>query len=121
MPKFEPSFTVLTGTSGKIVVVEGSMFSFRTSNGLFLSSNIPTADTALYDLYSSVQSVSAANPPFSAFPVNNYTVNTNNVLTFTLPAFHETRNLDIIFANDAGYALASSGKRFTYISIVSAL
>lgn len=121
MPKTTPSFTVLIGTSGKAIFMDGDMFNFRTDNGLFLSSNVPTADTKEYNLYSSTMSVSAANPPFSAFPVHNFSVNTNNTLTFNLPAFYEPRKLDIIFANDAGYTLASSGKRFTYISIVSAL
>jgi hypothetical protein len=121
MSKFEPSFTILVGTSGKIITVDGNMFNYRTNNGLFLSSNILTADTAFYNLYSDTRSVSAANPPFSAFPVHGFEVNNNNVLSFKLPAFYEPRHLDIIFANDAGYTLASSGKRFTYISIVSAL
>lgn len=121
MPKITPFFTVLVGTSGRRIVMDGNMFNYRTDNGLFLSSNIPTADTKLYDLYSGTASISAANPPFSAFPVNDFTVNTNNTLNFSLPAFYETRKIDIIFANEAGYTLASSGKRFTYISIVSAL
>lgn len=121
MPRYQTIFTVLTGTSGKIVVVDGNMFNYRTDNGLFLSSNVPTADAKLYDLYSGTRSVSAANPPFSAFPVNNFTVGTNNILQFALPAFYEPRKLDIIFANDAGYALASSDRTFSYISIVSAL
>lgn len=121
MPKITPSFTVLVGTSGKKLALQGNMFNYRTDNGLFLSSNILTADTKEYDMYSNTASVSAANPPFSAFPVYDFTVDTNNNLNFTLPAFYEPRRLDIIFANDAGYTLASSGKRFTYISIVSAL
>lgn len=121
MSRLQSIFTVLTGSSGKIVVVDGNMFNYRTDNGLYLSSDVPTADTRLYDLYSNTRSVSAANPPFSAFPVHDFTVGTNNILEFALPAFYEPRKLDIIFANDAGYALASSDKTFSYISIVSAL
>jgi len=121
MPKQIPSYTVAVGTSGKVIVMQGDMFKYRTENGLYLSSNVPTADTARFDFYSNVKSVSAANPPFSAFPVHNFRVGTTNILEFVLPAFYEPRKLDIIYANDAGYTLASSTKRFSYIDVVSAL
>lgn len=115
------AFTVLTGVSGNRIYLQGDMYNFHTDNGLYLSSNVPSADTRLYDLYSSIKSVSAANPPFSAFPVYNYIVTTNNTLNFELPAFSVPQRIDIIFANEAGYTLASSGKRFSYVNVVSAL
>lgn len=121
MPKQFTAFTVLTGVSGNRIYLQGDMYNFQTDNGLFLSSNVLNSDVKRYDLYSNTKSVSANNPPFSAFPVYNYIITTNNTLNFELPAFSVPQKLDIIFANEAGYTLASSGKRFSYINVVSAL
>lgn len=118
--KTEPSFRVKTNTAGKIFVLQGDMFNFRTDNGLFLSSSCFNGTENYYDLYAQTRSVSAQNPPFSAYPVHNYRVYTNNVLSFQLSAFSVPQKIDVIYANDAGYRLASSSKRFSYIQIVSA-
>ncbi|NBO98955.1 MAG: hypothetical protein EBU90_02335 [Proteobacteria bacterium] len=120
MSKKQPSFRIKTNTPGKIIVLEGDMFSFSTGNGLYLSSNKFDGSQQYCDFYSLIQSVSAGNPPFSAYPVKEFTVNTNNTLHFELSSFSSPQKIDIIYANEAGYRLASSGKRFTYIEIVSA-
>lgn len=120
MSKKTPSFKIKTNTKGKIIVLEGNMFNYSTGNGLYLSSNKFDGSQIYCDFYSSVKSVSAANPPFSAYPVRDFYVNTNNTLHFELSSFSAPQKIDIIYANQAGYRLASSGKRFTYIEIVSA-
>jgi hypothetical protein len=116
--KSYPSYTVTVGTSGKQITVNGNMFNYKTDVGLYLSSNAFDGTQKYYNLYSSVKSVSAGNPPFSAYPMPMYTTFTNNTLTFTLPVFYTPQKLDIIFANEAGYALASSSKRFSYIQVI---
>lgn len=119
MKRTGPSFIIPVSASGKIITLQGDMFNFRTSNGLYLSSNKPNPLQKYYDLFSATRSVSANNPPFSAIPVDNFTVHTNNIIVFNLPKFDEPQRLDIVYANPAGYNLASRGKRFTYIEIVS--
>lgn len=116
--KIIPSFTIKTGTSGKVVILQGDMFNYKTDVGLYLSSNKFDGTQSYYDFYSTVKSISSTNPPFSAYPVNTYINWTNNTLQFTLPAFYKPQKIDIIFANDAGYWLASWGKRFSYIEII---
>jgi hypothetical protein len=116
-----PTFTIPVSTSGKIIFLYGNMFNYKTLNGLYLSSNNFDGTQGYYNLYSNTRSVSAANPPFSAYPVYDYTVSTNNTLHFTLSAFKTVQKLDIIYANPAGYNFASKGKRFTYIQIISSL
>lgn len=120
MSKNIPSFKVKVNTPGKVFFMQGDMFNFRTDNGLFLSSNKFNGTENYYDIYALTKSVSSQNPPFSAYPVYNYRVYTNNVLSFELSAFNEPQKLDIIYANDAGYRLASNSKRFSFIQIVSA-
>lgn len=117
--KTYPTFTVKTSVSGKIITLQGNMFNYKTNVGLFLSSNKFDGTEQYYNLYSGVKSVSANNLPFSAYPISDYTVWTNNTLQFTLPAYYHPQHLDIIFANDAGYTLASSSKRFSYIEITN--
>ena len=116
--KMYPTFTVKTGTSGRLIVVEGNMFQYKTDAGLFLSSNKFDGTEQYYDLYSGTRSVSSQNPPFSAYPMSAYMAWTNNTLQFTLPTYYHPQHIDIIFANDAGYKLASDGARFSYIAIV---
>lgn len=119
MPKKTPSFKIKTNTPNQRIVLEGNMFKYQTANGLYLSSNNFNGTEQLFDLYNTTKSVSAANPPFSAYPIDSYKVYTNNTLAFVLSSFDLPQKLDIIYANPAGYRLASSGKRFTYIEIVS--
>ena len=119
MIKSEPSFRFKTGTPPRIFYLEGNMFNFSTGNGLYLSSNKFNGSEQYFDFYSGIKSVSAQNPPFSAYPINQYTVYDNNILSFTLSTFNVPQKLDIIYANDAGYRLASSGKRFSFIEIYS--
>jgi len=113
------SIQIPINSTGRFISLEGDMFDYQTGNGLYLSSNKFDGTQGYYDFYSTVKSVSSQNPPFSAYPVSNYQIFTNNTLHFELSSFSQPQKLDIIFANSAGYRKASSGKRFTFIEIVS--
>jgi hypothetical protein len=115
----KPSFTIYTGVSGKKITLRGDMFRYKTDVGLFLSSNSFDGSQNFYDFYSKIKSISALNPPFSGYPVTNYTVNTNNSITFEIPARTKAEKLDIIYANPAGYIKASQMGSFTYIQILT--
>jgi len=119
MSKKTPSYRIKVNTP-KIFYMEGDMFNFSTGNGLYLSSNKFNGTEVYCDFYSKVKSVSAQNPPFSGYPVNSYSVYTNNTMSFVLSGFSQPQLIDVIYANDAGYRLASTSKRFSFIQIVSA-
>jgi len=104
----------------KFIFLEGDMFNYKTENGLYLSSNKFNGSQGYYDFYSTTKSISSQNPPFSAYPVTNFTVFNNNTLQFELSGFNQPQQLDIIYANSAGYRKASTSKRFSYIQIVTA-
>jgi len=114
-----PYVQIKTNSLGKYIILYGRGFDFDTGNGLYLSSSNFNGSQGYYDLYSQIASVSAQNPPFSAYPVTSYTVINNNVLQFSLSAFNTPQKLDIIYAGPSGYIKASEGLRFTYIQIVS--
>lgn len=116
-----PSFVILTNQNNIWIKLEGDMFKFKTNAGLFLSSSSFDGLEQYYDLYSNVKGVSASNSPFYAYPLSSYEVDNNNVIRFKLPSRTKQEKLDFIFANDAGYRLASWGPRFTYIQVVSSL
>lgn len=111
---------VLTGAE-KQFIVYGDRFNYVTGNGLYLSSNSFDGTQGYYDFYSNTRSVSAQNPPFSAYAVNNYYAINDSSLVFTLSALSQPQKIEIIYANEAGYALASSAKKFEYINIISSL
>jgi len=114
-----PYLTVKANSVGKYIILYGRGFDFDTGNGLYLSSSNFNGTQGYFDLYSSIASISANNPPFSAYPVWSYTVINNNVLQFNLSAFSTPQKLDIIYAGPSGYIKASQGLRFTYIQIVT--
>jgi len=114
-----PVFTIYTGVSGRRITMQGDMFKYRTDAGLYLSSNSFDGTQKYYDLYSTVKSISSNNPPFSAYPLNNYDVSSNNVLSFEMPVRTRAEKLDIIYANPAGYIRASQMDRFTFIQVLT--
>ena len=113
-------FTVLTGVSGRKFSITGTMLKYKTSNGLYLSSNKPSFPTTYYDFYSKIKHLSASNPGFSAIPITEYKIINDNTLNFTLTSFRTVQKINIIYANPAGYALATDSKFFSYIHVISA-
>lgn len=117
----KPSYTILTNQNNVYVTLEGNMFNFKTNAGLFLSSSNFDGTETYYNLYENVKSVSANNSPFYAYPLSSFNVDSNNILRFKLPPRSKPEKIDFIFANDAGYRLASWGPRFTFIRVISSL
>jgi len=114
------NISILTGTSRDFIAY-GNWFEYQTGNGLYVSSNNFNGSQGYYDLFSNNRSTSAGNPPFSAYAVNKFQTVDRNTLTFTLSALDQPQKIDIIYANEAGYALASDSKRFDAIEIVKEL
>ena len=116
-----PSYVILTNQNNVWIKLEGDMFKFKTNAGLFLSSSSFDGSEQYYNLYTTVKNVCANNSPFYAYPLSSYEVDNNNIIRFKLPPRTRQEKLDFIFANDAGYRLASWGPRFTFIQVVSSL
>jgi hypothetical protein len=116
-----PTFVVQTNRNDIWIKLEGDMFRFKTNAGLFLSSSSFDGTEQYFNFYSNIKSVSSSNSPFYAYPLSSYEVDSNNIIRFKLPPRTKQEKLDFIFANDAGYRLASWGPRFTYIQVVSSL
>lgn len=110
--------TIAVNTSGKEIYVNGNMFNYKTAAGLYLSSNKFDGTQNNCNFYSAIRSTSAANPPFSGYPIP-YTTYTNNTISFKVPPFSQPQKIDIIYCNEAGYVKSSDWKRLTYIQIVS--
>ena len=58
-------------------------------------------------------------PVFTGYPIEDYEIINNNILKFRMPPVYlGTCKIDFIFANEAGYALASRSSRFSYVQMV---
>ena len=73
--------------------------------GVFVSS-VPgmfTEQLSSYDYYGSIPALSSYYPSFDAIPVN-YNVESDNIITFDLPAPQlDSNDIEVIIANVAGY------------------
>lgn len=109
---------VVTGAQRELIVY-GDRFDNIVANGLYLSSNSFDGGQGYYDFYSNTRSVSAFNPPFSGYAVNIFQTINSQSIVFTLSALNKPQKIDIIYANEAGYALASKSKRFDFVNVLS--
>lgn len=108
--------TILQGSSSTIFTFQGDMFDYKTQNGLYLSANVQNSLLSTFDFYSNTKSISAKFPAFKGYPIENYEVLNNNTLKFRMPSIYlGICKIDFIFANNAGYTLASSSKKFSYV------
>ena len=115
----EPSITITQGSSAAVFTFQGDMFDYITGNGLYLSANVTNSLLSSFDFYSNTKSISAKFPAFKGYPIEDYEVLNINVLRFRMPSIYlGPCKIDFIFANDAGYALASQSSRFTYVQVV---
>lgn len=115
MSQFYPLKIRNTNTSSYKITLYGDNFNFIEGNGLYLSGS--NYNEQLVDLYSNIKNLSANNPPFSGILVDNFTVNSNNILEFNLPENLPTGKYDIIYCNPAGYFKASINNKFKYIIV----
>jgi len=117
----EPTLTITQGSSAAIFTFQGDMFNYKTGNGLYLSANVTNPILSSYNFYSNIKSISAKFPAFKGYPITSYEVLNNNILRFRMPSVYLGNcKIDFVFANDAGYALASQSSRFTYVQMISA-
>ena len=115
----EPTITITQGSSAAIFTFQGDMFNYKTENGLYLSANVTNSILSSFNFYSNTKSISAKFPAFKGYPINSYQVLNNNIIRFRMPSVYlGTCKIDFVFANDAGYALASQSNRFTYVQMV---
>ena len=115
----EPTITITQGSSAAVFTFQGDMFDYKTENGLYLSANVNSPLLSSFNFYSNTKSISAKFPAFTGYPIQNYEVLNNNVLRFRMPSIYLVPcKIDFIFANDAGYALASQSSRFSYVQVV---
>jgi hypothetical protein len=115
----EPTITITQGSSAAIFTFQGDMFSYTAGNGLYLSANVVSPLLSSFDFYSNTSSISSKFPPFTGYPIEEYEIINNNILKFRMPPVYlGTCKIDFIFANEAGYALASRSSRFSYVQMV---
>jgi len=96
--------------------LQGTMLNFYTGAGLYLSGSSSDFNQEFLDFYSTIKSVSSYYPPFSATPIEKYTVTEEgNRLEFFLPTNLPVGDFDIIFCNQAGYAKISDEKKILKI------
>lgn len=117
----EPTITIIQGSSAAIFSFQGDMFNYKTENGLYLSANVTNSILSSFNFYSNTKSISAKFPAFKGYPITSYEVLNNNIIRFRMPSvYFGTCKIDFVFANEAGYALASQSSRFTYVQMLSA-
>ena len=116
----EPTLTIVQGSSAAIFTFQGDMFDYITGNGLYLSANVINPILSSYNFYSNIKSISAKFPAFTGYPITNYEILNNNILRFRMPSVYLGNcKIDFVFANEAGYGLASQSSRFTYVQMIS--
>lgn len=72
---------------------------------VYLSANNPTMFSGLsyYDIFSSIEKLSADNPPFNAVKIYNYVYN-DHYLAFSFPSLPQINGIvNVIIENEAGY------------------
>jgi len=108
-----PIFTTI-GISKNIVVMGRS---FIGINGVYLSGGPFSSISTIQTPFSSIQhnNMDTRFPEFTAFKLSPYDVNINSdcILTITIPSPSSTGYFDIIIQNDAGYGtLSRFSKKF---------
>lgn len=95
-------YVTYAGISGTEFAVIGSMFNEVCGLYVHGSSGIYNNET-IVDIFSAYPKLSASYPAFTGVAVNDYTIDTDNVITFTLPTPQTSGFIDIIPYNEAGY------------------
>lgn len=115
----QPTITITQGSSAAVFTFQGDMFNYTAGNGLYLSANVTSPLLSSFNFYSNTSSISSKFPAFTGYPIENYEVLNNNLLRFRMPSIYlGPCKIDFIFANEAGYSLASDSSRFSYVQVV---
>jgi hypothetical protein len=95
-------YLIPSNTNDINISIMGNMFQFVSS--LYISANNNMfGELSNIDLYSSNNKLSAIYPPFSGILINNWNIEGNNVINFTLPSASTNGKFDIIVASEPGY------------------
>lgn len=122
IPTIENIFVNLSGTGLQIPVTENITINNQLSNtafivyGDFLNSMkyllLSSANTSLYSPVTSISTIKQGT--VSGVLVDNYTVITDDVLTFALPYTPQTGEFVIVTANDVGWDSSVKSKNITF-------
>lgn len=83
-------------------MIKGDMFNF--TEGIYVSgSTFPLSSYTFIDNFSANGKLSGAYPGFSAIPISSWNIESNNILTFTIPPAVSAGYFNIILYNQAGY------------------
>ena len=106
-----PTFTTI-GISNDITIMGRS---FIDVIAIFLSGSPYNSISTIYNPFSSIASLSSNFPAFTAFKVtlSSVNINSDHILTITIPAPSAIGYFDIIIQNNAGYGkLSDFSKKF---------
>jgi hypothetical protein len=122
IPTIENIFVNLSGTGLQIPITETTSINNQLSNtafivyGDFLNSMkyllLSSADTSLFSPVTSISTIKQGT--ISGVLVENYTVITDDVLTFALPYTPQTGEFIIVTANDVGWDSSVKSKNITF-------
>jgi len=88
--------------TGQRVDVFGDMFQYVSSVYLSGVNGVYPSSTE-YASFSSISSLSALYPPFTAFKIDSFDIANEHSLSFTLPSATTGGSVDIILESEAGY------------------
>lgn len=95
-------YSVTNNLSSYTIDLIGNMFNYVTGLAISAEDSVyPLSSYTLIDYFSASQ-LSSQYTPFSGILIENYTINSNTHLTFTLPMPISTGKINILAWNDAG-------------------
>ena len=101
-----PNYT-LSGANTDFIMF-GDMFSFKDHciSGIYAVPLDPAiySNLSWFDPLSSQPTLSAKYPGFSGIQIETYNIESNNILTFTLPSAQNYGWIDLLCFNEAGYS-----------------
>jgi hypothetical protein len=114
--KVFPNYT-LTGVEDEFILY-GDMFYFKDHciSGLYaipLDDNIYNS-ISWFDPLSSEPSLSSQYPGFSGINIPNFTIQSNNIITFYLPSTENFGFIDLLAWNEAGYSKLTNAIKSNY-------
>jgi hypothetical protein len=101
------------------IEIYGDMFKKIASNGVYVSGSSSFFNMSGFDFYSNIRLVSAANPPFRGYPVEDYEIISAEVLNIRLPSNLPIGKYEIIFCNEAGYTTSRKQNKLPLIEVFS--
>ena len=102
--KVVPYMNVVSSYNNDYALI-GDMFNYTSA--VFISASKPNIFSnyvvSSYNIFSVVPSLSTKYPAFSGMYINNWVVESNNLITFTLPSAVKTGQINVGVVSEAGY------------------